>query len=351
MKKICVCGGGALGHVIAGWTVYKKLAQVSVLTGQPKLWSTSLFVDTPQGSVLKGSLSDVSDDPKRVVADADIVLFCYPGYVIENELLRLKPFFRKDAYVGAVFSSTGFFFEAKKILAPYQPLWGFQRVPFIARVEEYGHSAHLLGYKDELKVAVENVSQVEKQKFVEFLSEWFDVKVSLLNNYYEASLSNSNPILHPSRLYSLFGSENEGRVYSRDIYFYKEWNEESAELLIKMDKELFDLLKILPVHKGFLPTILDYYESHDAASLAAKLRSIPAFKDIKTPMRQTPFGWLPDYKSRYFTEDFPYGLRYICNLAHEKEVSVPIMDRVLSWGLSHIQSSQTALSPGQSVIV
>ncbi len=351
MKKICVCGGGSLGHVIAGWTASKTSNEVKVLTGRPALWSTTLQVDTPQGSVMKGMLSDVSDDPKRVVSDADIVLFCYPGYAIENELLRIKPFLRKDAYVGAVFSSTGFFFEAQKILAPYQPLWGFQRVPFIARVEEYGHSAHLLGYKDELKVAVENVSQIEKHKFVEFLSEWFDVKVSLLSNYYEASLSNSNPILHPSRLYSLFGGENEGIVYPRMIYFYKEWSVESAELLIKMDKELFALLKVLPVHKGFLPTILDYYESHDAASLAAKLRSIPAFSDIKTPMRQTPFGWLPDYRSRYFTEDFPYGLKYICELAHKEGIPVPIMDSVLSWGLSHIQSSQTALSPGQSVIV
>ena len=304
-------------------------------TGRPGEWASDIVVDTPEGDTLTGHIFKVSDDPREVVSPADVVLFCYPGYLIESTLKRLKPFFRKDAFIGSVFSSTGFFFDAREVLAPDQPLWGFQRVPFIARVGEYGHSAHLLGYKSELKVAVENVPTEEKLSFAEFLSEWFERKVTLLDNYFEASLSNSNPLLHPAVLYDMFAGD---KVYDRKIYLYREWSESAAELLIKMDEEFFRLLEVLPVRRGFLPTILDYYESKDAASLAAKLRSIPAFQNLEAPMKQGPTGWVPDYSSRYFSEDFPYGLKLICTLAHEKGVPVPTLDRVLEWGMSRIQT-------------
>ena len=333
--KVCICGGGSLGHVIAGWSAAKAKGQVSVYTGRPGEWASDIVVDTPEGDTLTGHIFKVSDDPREVVSPADVVLFCYPGYLIESTLKRLKPFFREDAFIGSVFSSTGFFFDAREVLAPDQPLWGFQRVPFIARVGEYGHSAHLLGYKSELKVAVENVPTEEKLSFAEFLSEWFERKVTLLDNYFEASLSNSNPLLHPAVLYDMFAGD---KVYDRKIYLYREWSESAAELLIKMDEEFFRLLEVLPVRRGFLPTILDYYESKDAASLAAKLRSIPAFQNLEAPMKQGPTGWVPDYSSRYFSEDFPYGLKLICTLAHEKGVPVPTLDRVLEWGMSRIQT-------------
>ena len=333
--KVCICGGGSLGHVIAGWSAAKAKGQVSVYTGRPGKWASDIVVDTPEGDKLTGHIFKVSDDPREVVSPADVVLFCYPGYLIESTLKRLKPFFRKNAFIGSVFSSTGFFFDAREVLAPDQPLWGFQRVPFIARVGEYGQSAHLLGYKSELKVAVENVPTEEKLSFVECLSEWFERKVTLLDNYFEASLSNSNPLLHPAVLYDMFAGD---KVYDRKIYLYREWSESAAELLIKMDEEFFRLLEVLPVRRGFLPTILDYYESKDAASLAAKLRSIPAFQNLEAPMKQGPTGWVPDYSSRYFSEDFPYGLKLICTLAHEKGVPVPTLDRVLEWGMSRIQT-------------
>ncbi len=50
-------------------------------------------------------------------------------------------------------------------------------------------------------------------------------------------------------------------------------------------------------------------------------------------MRQSPQGWVPDYSGRYFREDFPYGLKYICDLAHDKGVQVPMMEKFLSWGM------------------
>lgn len=336
MKKICLCGGGSLGHVIAGWLSSKGKAEVSILTGSPDRWNKEINVFLPESEVLTGHLTSVSGNPEEVISDADVVLFCYPGFMIASELERIKPYLKQDAYVGSVFSSTGFFFEALRILSPSQPLWGFQRVPFICRVQEYGSSARLLGYKPCYHIAVENVPDEQKRKFADMISEWFERPVHLLKNYYEASLTNSNPLLHTSRLYTMFGRENEGRVYPRMINFYEDWTVEAADVLIKMDREFFELLKVLPVTEGYLPPILEYYESHDAQSLAAKLSSIAGFKGITSPMIQTEEGWIPDFKSRYFTEDFPYGLKYIWQLAHTYNISTPVIDEVYQWGISKL---------------
>lgn len=335
MRGICICGGGSLGHVVAGYLAATKPVKVNVLTQRPERWSREIVVDTPDGRVLHGGLNVVSSDPAEALSGVDVVLLCLPGFAIRDELIKIRPYLNKDTYVGSVFSSTGFFFEAMKILGDDVPLWGFQRVPFIARTEEYGHSAHLLGYKSAHNIAVERCN--DKEGFRALIESLFDAPVTLLSNYYEASLTNSNPLLHTSRLYTMFGGENEGRVFPRMILFYEEWTVEAAQLLIDMDEEFFTILRYLPVSEGYLPRILDYYESHDAESLARKLSSIQGFKGITSPMTETAEGWVPDFASRYFTEDFPYGLRYIWELAHQLNIDVPYIDKVYNWGVSKLR--------------
>lgn len=337
MYTVCICGGGSLGHVIAGWLSARNHATVNILTSRPQEWSHEITVDTPEGTTLEGKISKISNMPEDVVPLADVVLLCLPGFLIKGELEQLKPYLSLKAFVGSVFSSTGFFFEAQKVLSDKQPLWGFQRVPFISRVEEYGKSANLLGYKNAHNIAVESVSDKEKASFASLIQEWFERPVNLLKNYYEASLTNSNPLLHTSRLYTMFGGENDGKVYSRMQLFYEEWTEEAASLYIKMDEEFFRLLKVLPVTEGYLPTALNYYDSYDAKSLAEKLSSIKGFKGITSPMVKVANGWVADFSSRYFTEDFPYGLKYIWQLAHKKGISCPNIDKVYAWGMRKIE--------------
>jgi hypothetical protein len=54
-------------------------------------------------------------------------------------------------------------------------------------------------------------------------------------------------------------------------------------------------------------------------------------------MKQTPNGWVPDFESRYFTEDFPFGLRFIYELAHLNNINTPNIDKVYQWGISKIR--------------
>ena len=329
--KICICGGGNLGHVVAGFIAAQKKHEVCLLTRHPELWSQDLIIEAPAETTYSGHLNGLFSNAEQAVSDADIILLCLPGYAIRETLLQIKDYVQSDAAVGSVVSSTGFFFEAMELLPASQPLFGFQRVPFISRVIEYGHKARLMGYKDSLNLAIERTEHPEQLR--ETLADMLQTPIQLLGSYYEASLSNSNPLLHPSRLYTLWKDWHEGDIYPRVPFFYEEWTEETAQLYIQMDNELQSLLDLLPVRKGSIATVLDYYESTDAVSLAKKLRSIEAFKGILSPMKQVEGGYIPDFQSRYFTEDFPYGLAIVHRLAHEKGVPSPTIDMVYDWGI------------------
>ena len=331
MTRICICGGGSLGHVIAGYVAQKSNVTVTVLTRKPQLWSNEIRIDTPDGNIITSHIGCVTDDAKQAISGADIVLLCLPGYAIRAELENIKPHIMPGTFVGSVFSSTGFFFEAMELLGDDVPLWGFQRVPFIARTKEYGKSASLLGYKPSHNIAVERCD--DKEAFRNLIEQLFDAPTRLLNNFYEASFTNSNPILHPARLYSLFSDWNDNTYYDHCFLFYEEWNDEASSLLVQLDKELFDILGKLPVAPDFLMPILTYYESSNPESLTRKIQSITGFKGIRTPMIESEKGWQPDLSSRYFQEDFMYGLRYIHETAYKLSVDVPTIDKVFNWGM------------------
>ena len=334
-QNIVIIGGGSLGHVIAGWLASQGY-RVSVLTRRPADWSDHLTINTPDGK-MSCRLLKISDQPKEVIPEADVILLTVPGYANESELKAIAPYLKDGSYVGAVFCSSGFFFEALRLLPENIRLWGFQRVPFIARIEEYGHIANILGTKSELNIAIERENAKEKEAFREWIEDVFVCPTVLHSNYLEVSITNSNPILHTARLYSMFHDWTEEIRYDHNILFYEEWTEDAANLMIKMDAELFKIIDKLPVNKHYLKSLLEYYESSDAQSLRNKLSSISSFKGILSPMKKDEKGWKPDFSNRYFTEDFGYSLRYIWELGKKYHISTPNIDLVYKWGQNKIR--------------
>ena len=124
--------------------------------------------------------------------------------------------------------------------------------------------------------------------------------------------------------------------YEKNPGFYSEWTVEASNLYIAMDEEFQCLLEKLGVRKGCIPSVLEYYESHDAESLTKKISSIPAFQGISSPMKLNKFGnYEPDFTSRYFTEDFPFGLKFIHTFCLENDIPCPNISMVLKWGLAN----------------
>ncbi|MBQ7420559.1 MAG: NAD/NADP octopine/nopaline dehydrogenase family protein [Alloprevotella sp.] len=326
---ITICGGGNIGHACAGFIAAHHTGNVRLLTTRPKEWIQNLVVaDKNYESI--GKISLITDQAEKAVKGSDLVLLCLPGFAIRPTLKALRPHLEPNTAVGSAVCNTGFFFAAQDILHPTTPLFGFQRVPFIARTETYGQRVAILGHKTRLYVATERFDNPEGLRSV--LENLLQTPVSLLESHFEASLSNSNPLLHPARLYDLWHDWRPGITYKGVPAFYAEWTEEAAELYINMDAELQKLLRHLGIREGAVPDVLTYYESHDAPSLARKLRSITAFQSISSPMLKAGGGFIPDVSSRYFTEDFPFGLRPIAETAARYGIATPEIGRVLLWG-------------------
>ena len=334
--RIVICGGGGLGHTCSGVLSNNPGVTVDMLTNRPQMWSHEFTVNMPDGSKLTGNLDRISNDPAELIPQADIVFMCLPAYLVEDMVLRIRPYLDPKTITGSVVGNTGFFIHCHKHLPAGSKLFSFQRVPYVSRVVNYGHEENLLGFRDKLIMATENIG--EKENFRSQVEGFFKEKTELAESFYEVTLSNSNPILHTGRIYSMWKDWKTGDVYSRIPFFYEEWTEEAAQLYISMDNELQALLDHLAVRKGSIPTVLDYYECTDASSLAHKLRSIKAFKGIMAPMKAVEGGFVPDFNDRYFSEDFPYGLSFACRIAKEHGVETPVMDKICQWGMEKIQN-------------
>lgn len=324
-EKVCIVGGGNVGTVLAG-VMASNGYRVSVLTDRPEQWGRRVTVDTPEGAALTGPV-EATSRPREALLGADVVLLCLPGPAISGKLKLIKPWLSPDVMVGSVFSCTGFFIMAIDELGRDARLFGLQRVPFISRLECYGHSARLLGRRDCIHMAFSNIPVDDS--VINLFSSLFVTPVSPLGHPMEVTLTNSNPILHPSRLYSMF--KDVDAPMDEVPMFYADWNDESSRLLIECDEEFQRVVKAVGLPENAVPRLLDYYESWDAASLTRKIRSIPAFKTIKAPMKAVEGGFLPDFDNRYFTEDFPYGLLLVKMIAETVGVATPAIDSVIQW--------------------
>ena len=326
-KKICICGGGNLGHVLIA-----KMSQngcvVNLLTNRPKQWSHKIEVIDCFDKKITGSINKISDNPEDVIPNSEIILLCLPGYMIEPTLKKIKPFLQKDQIIGSVVCSNGFFWIANHVLGSEIQLFGFQRVPFICRVKEYGCKAKIEGYKSLLKIS--GVNGVSLNEVADFLSMTLDTKTICLSHYLESALTNSNPLIHPARIYAML-SPYSLDIFDKEILFYEEWNDDSSEILIDCDKEFQEILSKLPINREEMPFVLPYYDSFDARSLTEKIRSIKSFKGIKMCMIKKDDGYVIDYTNRYFTEDIPYGLLIIKSFGELLNVPTPKIDNIIYW--------------------
>lgn len=333
--RIVICGGGGLGHTCAGVLSKQEGITVDLLTNRPEKWNHNYKVNTPDKGTIIGKLDRISAKPEDLIPEADIVFFCLPAFLVEETIIKIQPFLKANTIVGAVFGCTGFFIFAHKHLPTTAKLFALQRVPYVSRVVEYGKEANLLGYRDKLIMAVENVD--DREDFRKLVENGFGEPVELCDSFYEVTLSNSNPILHTGRLYTMW-KDWDGKPYDRCSLFYNEWTIEASQLEVEMDKEFFALLRKLNVSTKHIATLLEHYESVDAKGMTEKLRSIGSLSTILSPMTQVDGGWIPDFKSRYFTEDFPYGLMTIHKLAKENRIDCPNIEVVYKWGMEHINN-------------
>ena len=90
---VAICGGGNLAHgCIAAIGQFNPTWKINLFTRRPHIWNKTITGYT-KGSAwesrgdLTGNINIVSDHPKEVVKDADIIIICSPAHT-KNDIIK-----------------------------------------------------------------------------------------------------------------------------------------------------------------------------------------------------------------------------------------------------------------------
>lgn len=335
--NITLCGGGNLTHAQAAYLA-RKGHRVHIFTRRPELWRLNLTASFYDGDTREVKLAEVSASPE-MVSNSDIVIVSLPRYAIGAVTEQIYPYLSEKILLVYAPGMPALLDMDKELRWQNMKLCALYKVPFISRTEKYGSSVAVLGSRDVNRIWYPHEGM---ECYTPMLEELFDTPLVQLTSAYPFLLTNSNPLLHPSRLVALFKNYEQGVYYPRNFFFYEEWTNESSELYLRADEELLNICAKCPgmvIGKDIVP-VKEYYESPTVDILTKKINSITAFKGILSPMKQVSKGWVPDYDSRYFTEDITWGTTPISCYAKSVGVDTPTLDYFVNWTRNMIMSNK-----------
>lgn len=328
--KITVIGAGNIGTQFAvQFSVFG--AEVTIFTSDPeKINDTLYIVDENDNVVASTNKIKATGDINEAVCEADYIFVTYPAFMMKNIADKMYDHVKSGTKIGLIPGTGGGEFCFKKYIDKGIVIFGLQRVPGVARLKKYGETVCITGLRDRMYLG--SIPSLYSNEIARLMSQVFTIPCSVLPNYLCVTLTPSNPILHTTRLCTLFGDYSDGVVYPRNTLFYEEWSDESSELLLACDDELQQVCKKLDkLDLSQVRSLKLHYESNDVKSLTSKIRSIKSLHGLESPMIKVDGGYIPDFSSRYFTADFPYGLAILRQIAHISGVDVPNMEATLDW--------------------
>jgi len=351
IKNITVCGGGNAAHAIIpilrknfSGTINLFLPYGDEVAHFNKLIDQKRHITaTIDGKRLNGRPDKASKFAKEVCQDADLVLMPLPAFAHEQILLQLVPFLKDEAIVGAIPARSGFEYAALKILKDNKRekimIFGMQTLPWACRIKKYAVKVDVLGTKESVGMAA--FPRQVTSELASFLTQTLDLTIEPLPNMLTLSLANVGQIIHPGIMYGLFKGKEKIKFRKEKIpLFYQGVTKEMAQILKAMSEEILALTKAIKnvdanINLDHVLSLKDwlvhsYNESiADKSSLQACFVTNSAYQGLTAPMKNERDYYLPDFQSRYLTEDVPFGLLVTKSIAQSAKVDTPIIDEVI----------------------
>lgn len=328
--RITVVGGGNIGTQFMVHCASKG-HDVTVYTSRPELFSTHLnIVDENDVTTLEGDIRRAVNDPSEAFSDAEFIMITLPSSMMKDIASKIYEYASPDALIGVVPGNGGSECAFGKCIERGNTFFAIERVPAIARLLKKGKTVRSMGYRGELHVASLPASEVDR--CCELISSIYDKPCKAIPNYLNLTMTPSNPLLHTTRLRTIFSDYRPGVVYDSLPLFYEEWDDASSKLLLDCDDEEQMICRALPEFKlEFVKSLRIHYESPTVEAMTAKISWIPAFRGLTTPSAELNGKYIPDLHSRYFTADFSYGLSIIKQIGVFAGVDTPNIDETLAW--------------------
>jgi hypothetical protein len=352
IKAITICGGGNATHAIIPIIRNKFSGKINLFLPYKdeadyfiRLIEEKKSIVAQKGEKkLYGQPDKVSKFAKEVCPDADLILLPLPAFAHELTLGQIAPFLKEEAIIGAIPARSGFEYSALKILKDHHrekvKIFGLQTLPWACRIREYASKVEILGEKK--SVGLGAFPHKITSELANFLTRLFNLKIEPLPNMLTLSLANVGQIVHPGIMYGLFKG-NEKRKYRKEEIplFYHGVTKETAQILEEMSNEILILTKEIQKKDKYINLsnvlhlkdwLLNSYSDsiQDKSTLQSCLVTNYAYRGINAPMREIGNGYfIPDFTSRYLTEDIPFGLMVTSAIAQLAKVKMSLINEVI----------------------
>ncbi len=354
--RVTVCGEGNASHVMIGQIgCNKEKVDLRVLGIQkgPELIKSLCSSESKGIQVLDqngielchGSPDHITTNPEEVIPDSDLILIPLPVFAHRAYFEAIAPHLKAGAMVGVLPGQGGSQWLAADVFKEKMKeiiFFGTDRLPYNCRIRTFGQSVILYGLKKQVNIASipaessKDVSSAISTAFSGFVSG------NPIGDMLSVTLMPVNQCIHPSRMYSLFVDWDGKEPFHRNPLFYEEMSELATDTMLNVDQEIQNLvaeLKQLPKFSSLnVPKIKDmlvsWYEPHlvkDSSTLLQFFRTNKGYSGINTPMIAVKNGFIPDFHSRYFFEDVPYGLCILKGVGELLNMSTPTIDKLICW--------------------
>ena len=327
--KICIVGGGNIGTALAA-EFARDNNDVNVLTSRPQLWNKKISAVTQYDEELfSAELNLVTDNFSKAFDSAEYIFVTLPSNVQREFVQKATPFVKAGMKFVIVPGFGGAEFIMSPIIKNGGKLFGLQRTPYVARLKKYGQR---IWFDKKSAIQIAALSDKNFSAVTRDMENLFSMNVEELPNYLCVTLTPSNPVLHTSRLYTLFKNFNYENLPQENILFYADWNDAASEILFMLDAEVQQICQELSkANLSGVKSLKIHYESNTIEELTKKLRGIKSLSKILSPMKQTSKGWIPNFEDRYFTCDFGYGLDILLQFTQALNLCAPTMEKVMAW--------------------
>eukprot|EP01017_Pseudomicrothorax_dubius_P027425 TRINITY_DN315_c0_g1_i4.p1 TRINITY_DN315_c0_g1~~TRINITY_DN315_c0_g1_i4.p1 ORF type:complete len:415 (+),score=83.93 TRINITY_DN315_c0_g1_i4:39-1283(+) len=351
--QVAICGGGNGAHFSAAVIGSRADITVNVLTRRPEAWKREIVAHTA-GSAwenrgnIRGRLNVVSSEGSLVSRGTNVFIICGPAHIHLDLLRKIAPYIEPNSYVGTLYGQGGFDWMANHIITEEVikqkniTIFGLQNIPSICKIRTYGEAVNVIGPKDALYAAAAPVDRIgEVCKLMETL---FGIPTVPLPNFLSITLTPSNQIIHPGRLYGLFKDWDGKQAFdpAKIPLLYEDMDDISADWMQRLDDEIqaiktaiikynphIDLTNIIPMKER----IIKQYgaQIRDKTNMRTVFATNLGYSTLKVPVKKVEGGVIPDIDGRLFWEDVPFGLVILKDIADILGVKTPAVDTMIEW--------------------
>lgn len=362
--NITLIGGGSTAHLLAAILGNRK-HHVRILTSRPAEWGNEITLLSGRNKIC-GVIDGVSDEPSKVLSEAQIAILCMPVHQYPCALRKIMPFLmeKSNCIVGAVYGQAGFDWMVRGVAQEFGVAvphhFAIGLLPWITRTLQYGACAISYGpkYRNGIATSDDSTFDILSRSFLPDLSYniWGTGAFERIPNFLTITLTVDNQIIHPSRCFALASQGAIWTDYEAIPYFYRDWDDYSADVLRGVDSDYTRVRASLCRRFPYLSNDynMDYlalehwsYGSHNPDIKASFVNST-TLNSIKPPtVRKDNGQYTLDYNHRFFNDDFAFGLEICQWFANELSVEVPHVKKLIDWYHLEVQPQQKiVISPG-----